>query len=220
MTRAVLFDLDGTLADTAPDLGGALNTLLAEHGKAPLPLERIRPHVSHGARGMLQIGFGLTPADARFETLRQSFLDVYEANLCVGTALFPGMAELLAALEARHLTWGIVTNKPKRFTEPLIDLLNLSHRAACIVSGDSAARAKPHPDTLLAASRIIDVAPNETLYVGDDERDVIAARAAAMGAVVALYGYLGDGKSPREWGADAHIEHPQALLDVIGTAVA
>jgi N-acetyl-D-muramate 6-phosphate phosphatase len=215
MTRAVLFDLDGTLADTAPDLGYALNTLLAQHGRPRLPLEAIRPHVSHGARGMLEIGFGLFPSDQNFAGLREAFLDIYEQNLCRHTRLFDGMPRLLEDLEARGIVWGIVTNKPSRFTEPLIDLLHLKQRAACVVSGDSAPRAKPHPDTLLLAAQQIELPPSATVYVGDDERDMIAARAAGMSAIVALYGYLGLGSEPLTWPADGAIQQPGDLLGLV-----
>jgi N-acetyl-D-muramate 6-phosphate phosphatase len=216
MIRAVLLDLDGTLADTAPDLAGALNRLRARHGKDPLPLAQLRPRVSHGARGMIETGFALTLGDPGFEALRTEFLDLYAERLCLETALFPGMAELLLALEARDMPWGIVTNKPRRFTEPLITALKLDRRAACVLSGDSAPRAKPHPDTLLAAAAKLKLEPSSAiLYVGDDERDVQAAHAAAMRAAVALYGYLGNGNPPHAWGADALIDHPLDVLRLI-----
>ncbi len=213
--RGVLFDLDGTLADTAPDLGFALNQLLLRRGRAALPLSTIRPRVSHGARGMLAVGFGLLPDDPEFAALRDEFLQVYESNLCRETQLFAGMTELLLELERAKLPWGIVTNKAKRFTEPLIDALQLSARAGCIISGDSAARAKPHPDTLILGSQQLGIAREQIVYVGDDERDVIAARAAGMRAVVALYGYLGVDRHPDHWGADAQIEHPLALMPLL-----
>jgi N-acetyl-D-muramate 6-phosphate phosphatase len=214
--RAVLFDLDGTLADTAPDLGGALNRLRARHGQDPLPLPLLRPRVSHGARGMIELGFGLTTGDTGFSSLRDEFLQIYAEYLCVETRLFPEMETLLASLEARSLPWGIVTNKPKRFTEPLIQALKLHQRAACVVSGDSAPRAKPHPDTLLLAAEQLQLKPSrEILYIGDDERDVQAARAAQMSAIVALYGYLGNGSLPQDWGADGLIERPGEALAFI-----
>lgn len=215
MIEAVLFDLDGTLADTAPDLGYALNVLLARYGKPALPIESIRPHVSHGARGMLQVGFGMLPADESFPDFRDQYLAIYADNLCRETVLFPGMGSLLESLESAGMPWGIVTNKPQRFTEPLIAALNLHTRAACVVSGDSAARAKPHPDTLLLATRKANINVRLTVYVGDDERDIQAAHAAGMAAVVALYGYLGVGSDPRTWGAEAMIQHPLELQEVV-----
>ena len=212
MISAVLFDLDGTLADTAPDLGYALNLLRSRHGKDVLPLPRIRPHVSHGARGMLEVGFGILPDDPKFGMLKDEFLELYAQNVCRETRLFPGMLKLLDALEAKRVLWGVVTNKPSRFTEPLVDSLQLRERAACVVSGDSRPRAKPHPDTLLAACEQLAIACSECLYIGDDERDVIAARAAGIPAIVAMYGYLGAGTHPDLWGAHGKIEHPGELL--------
>lgn len=215
---AVLFDLDGTLADTAPDLAYALNLQLRAHGRSELPVEVLRPHVSHGARGMLRAGFGLEAGDAGYPVLRDEFLDLYERNLFRETRLFQGMDELLASLEQRAIAWGIVTNKLERFTLPLIAALGLSARAGCVVGGDSAARAKPFPDPLLEASRRLGIEPERCTYVGDDERDVQASRAAGMTSVVALYGYLGSGKPPQEWGAEAYINHPLNLLKLLATS--
>jgi phosphoglycolate phosphatase len=216
--RAVLFDLDGTLADTAPDLAGALNRLLAEHGRGPVPLERARPVTSSGARGMLQIGFGIDPQDPRYERLKARFLDLYGDRVCGETRLFDGIAELLAALERRGLAWGVVTNKPERFTVALLEALALRARAACVVGGDTAERAKPHPDPLLHAVQVLGVEPARCLYVGDDLRDVQAARAAGMPVIAAAYGYLGDGDgNPHAWGADAVIAHPFEVLNHLET---
>jgi 2-phosphoglycolate phosphatase len=213
--RAVLFDLDGTLADTAPDLAHVLNLQLRARGRPELPVGALRRYVSHGARGMLRAGFGLTPEDAGYPGLRDEFLDLYENNLFRETRLFPGMPELLAALEERGIAWGIVTNKLERFTLPLVEALGLAARAACVVGGDTTERAKPHPDPLLEASRRIRIEPRDCAYVGDDERDVQAGRAAGMTPMVALYGYLGDGKPPQEWGAEVFIEHPLDLLKLL-----
>ncbi|MBI5784853.1 MAG: HAD-IA family hydrolase [Rhodocyclales bacterium] len=213
--RAVFFDLDGTLADTAPDLGGALNELLAEVGRPQLDMAVLRPHVSAGTRGMLGIGFGLTPDHADYPALAQRFLELYAARLCVGTRLFDGMAELLAELERRGIRWGVVTNKPARFTEPLMDCLLLTQRMAAIVSGDSAPKPKPAPDTLLLACEKAGVPPGLTLYVGDDLRDIQAAHAAGMRAIAASWGYLGDGLPIAEWGADATIAAPLELLNIL-----
>jgi 2-phosphoglycolate phosphatase len=213
--RAVLFDLDGTLADTAPDLAHVLNLQLRARGLAELPVAALRRYVSQGARGMLKVGFGLAPEDAGYPALRDEFLDLYERNLFRETQLFPDMPELLTALEARGITWGIVTNKLERFTFPLVEALGLAARAACVVGGDSTKRAKPHADPLLEASRRISREPHDCAYVGDDQRDVQACRAAGMTPVVALYGYLGDGKPPQEWGAELFIDHPLDLLKLL-----
>ena len=210
--QAVLFDLDGTLADTAPDLGHALNLQRERHGLPPLPQEIIRPYASHGTVGLFDIGFGLTPQDARFAPMREEYLTLYTANLCLHTTLFPGMDELLAALEARNIAWGVVTNKPARFTNPLLELLGLSKRAASIISGDTCSHPKPHPEPLLCAAREIGVAPQSCLYVGDAERDIEAARAAGMSALIADYGYLGAEDHPESWGADGRIATPLGIL--------
>lgn len=212
MIQAVLFDLDGTLADTAPDLGHALNLQRERHGLPPLPQKIIRPYASHGTVGLFDIGFGLTPQDARFESMREEYLALYTANLCLRTTLFPGMAELLAALEARNISWGVVTNKPARFTNPLLERLGLIGRAASIISGDTCAHPKPHPEPLLRAAREIGVAPQSCLYVGDAERDIEAARAAGMSALIADYGYLGATDRPETWGAQGRIDTPQGIL--------
>ena len=211
----MLFDLDGTLADTAPDLARALNRVRAAHGLAPMPVETTRSYTSSGARGLLKVGFGLEPGDESYEALKSQFLDFYAADICVDTRLFEGMAELLAELEQAHLPWGVVTNKAERFTRPLLQGLRLGTRAACIVGGDTTARAKPHPDPLLHAAAVLQLPPSACLYVGDDLRDVQAARAAGMRVLAAKYGYLGDGGSVESWQADAIIEHPRQVLDYL-----
>jgi phosphoglycolate phosphatase len=213
MTEAVLFDLDGTLADTAPDLGEALNQQRSIHGLLPLAQETIRLYASHGARGLLGLGFGLTPEDADFAAMREEYLALYTADLCRLTRLFPGMAELLAELERRGMPWGVVTNKPARFTEPLMQQLGLVGRAACIVSGDTCANPKPHPEPLLHASRAIGVAPAACTYVGDAERDIQAALAAGMHALVAAYGYLDPDDRPANWQAHGIVHTPAQVLD-------
>lgn len=209
---AVLFDLDGTFADTAPDLGHALNVLLMANGRTALPLERIRTVASSGARGLLGLGFGLAPGDARYDALVAEFLDLYERNLCRATVLFPGIPDLLLALEDRGLPWGIVTNKAERFALPLMRLLGLDRRAGCIICGDSTPNRKPHPGPLLAAAGILGVDAARCLYLGDDERDMLAGRAAGMIAAVADYGYLGSGNPPETWPADVRVSHPLQLL--------
>jgi N-acetyl-D-muramate 6-phosphate phosphatase len=212
---AVLFDLDGTFADTAPDLARGLNGVRAERGLPPLPPEIARPHTSAGARGLLKAGFGIAPESPGYGDLRDRFLEFYEKNLCVETRLFDGIPELLATLRARKLPWGIVTNKGKRFTDPLVRLLAVDRLAGCVVSGDSTPHIKPHPAPLLLAASLLSLPPVACLYVGDDLRDVQAARAAGMRVLAAGWGYLGEGADPRTWEADAVISHPREILDFI-----
>lgn len=218
MFEAVLFDLDGTIADTAPDLAGALNRLRHEDGLEDLPFEILRPVASNGVRGLLGVGLALTPDDPRYADYARRFLDRYLSALCVATTLFDGVPDLLDALERRDIPWGIVTNKQQRYTLPLLGQLGLAHRAACIVSGDSTPRPKPHPDPLLLACTTLDCRPEDCLYVGDDMRDVQAGRAAGMVTVAALYGYLGNAEPVEEWGADHHIRQPRDLLDLLDAA--
>ena len=213
--RAVLFDLDGTLADTAPDLGRALNRLRAEHGLEPLPIGVMRAHASSGARGLLKAGFGLTPESEGYDALRDRFLGLYAEKLCVDTRLFDGIPELLSMIEARPLPWGIVTNKAARFTEPLLRTLAIGRRAACVVSGDSTPHIKPHPAPLLEAAMLLALPAADCVYVGDDLRDVQAARAAGMRFAAAGWGYLGDGADPRTWEADAVISDPREILNLL-----
>jgi N-acetyl-D-muramate 6-phosphate phosphatase len=203
--RAVLFDLDGTLADTAPDLAGALNALLRERGKEPIGFEQARPLTSMGARGMIKAGLGIGPEHPEFEQLRDRFLDLYEANICDGTRLFDGVDKLLKELDTRGTPWGIVTNKYERFTKPLLQQLELDKRAHCIVCGDTTGNSKPHPGPLLHAAELLGVQPQECLYVGDDVRDIQAARAAHMPVIAAGYGYLGEATDPVLWQADGII---------------
>lgn len=209
--RTVLFDLDGTLADTAPDLAYALNCLLLERGHASLPYEALRPIASHGAKGLIGRGFQLTPQDAGYVDLRQRFLDIYAANLVRETRLFPGITELLDALRARGLRWGIVTNKPRFLTDPLVQQLGL-HDAACVVSGDTTANSKPHPEPLLYACREAGSLPAQCLYVGDAARDIEAGRVAGMQTLVALFGYISEDDSPQTWGANGMINEPREVL--------
>ncbi len=214
-SRAVLFDLDGTLADTAPDLARALNRVRAAHDLAPMPVEVTRSYTSSGARGLLKVGFGLSPGDERYEALKLQFLEFYAAEICIDTRLFDGMAELLDRLDQHPLPWGVVTNKAERFTLPLLQGLLLEGRAACVVGGDTTGRLKPHPEPLLHAAAALQLRPSDCLYVGDDLRDVQAARAAGMRVLAARYGYLGDGGAIESWQADAIIEHPREVLDYL-----
>lgn len=216
MVRAVFFDLDGTFADTAPDLTAALNHVRATRDLPPLPLKIARPQASHGSRGMLKVGLGIEPDAPDYDALRDIFLDHYARNICVHTKLFEGMAELLDALAARNIAWGIVTNKPHRYTLPLMQALGLADDAACLISGDTCERAKPHPDPLLKACELAGVAPHECLYLGDDLRDMQAANAAGMPGIIASYGYVSDDVSESNWKAQGSIAHPAELLRYIG----
>lgn len=215
MISAILFDFDGTLADTAPDLGHALNRQRINRKLDPLPIEQIRVHASAGARGLLGVGFNIGPEDPGYIDMRDEFLEFYTQRLCHETRLFPGIAKLIDSLDAQALPWGIVTNKPSRFTHPLIELLGLKHRVTCVVCGDETSHTKPHPEPLLLASEKISVFPAECIYLGDDLRDVKASLAAGMEPVIARYGYLGDSQPPETWGANHIIDHPQELLAYI-----
>lgn len=212
MIKAVLFDFDGTIADTAPDLGRALNRQRTARNQPPLPIELIRTEASAGARGLLSLGFDLKPGDPEYQAMREEFLSFYTEQLCQDTCLFPGITELLEQLDSRAIPWGIVTNKPAKFTRPLMHLLGLHHRAACIISGDDTPYSKPHPEPLLAACRQISTAPDHCIYLGDDIRDVQASLAAGVKPIVALYGYLGNCAPPETWGAAELIDHPHDLL--------
>lgn len=215
--RAVLFDLDGTLADTAPDLARALNRLRRERNCDPVPLEIARPYTSSGARGLIGIGFGILPGHPEFESLKDRFLALYAEEVCVETRLYDGMPELLARLEESAIAWGVVTNKATRFTTPLMAQLGLAARAACVVCGDTTARPKPHPEPLLHAAAQLRLQPAQCLYVGDDLRDVQAARAAGMPVLAAGFGYLGIGGVPGNWGADGVINSPLDTLNYLAT---
>ena len=215
--RVVLFDLDGTFADTAPDLAYALNRTLELHGREPLPLEQIRPAASHGGIALIRLGFGLEPQDEGFASLRQEFLRFYREHLCRETALFPGMLQLLEELERRGIRWGIVTNKPARLTNPLMEQLGLNERAACIVSGDTTGNSKPHPEPILHACRLAGGRPEECLYVGDAQRDIEAGRNAGTATLIALFGYLGEDDHPETWGADGAVAQPSEILEWLGS---
>lgn len=215
MINTILFDLDGTLVDTAPDLGHALNLQLNRHGKPALSDAAIRPFASHGSRGLLGLGFGITPIDNSFIAMRDEYLSIYDTVFTRSPVLLEGMAELLQAIENKGLQWGIVTNKPRRFTQPLVNSMGLDKRASCVVSGDDAPQPKPSPATLLLACELAGVKPENCIYLGDAERDVQAGKAAGMKTVVALFGYIDVTDKPQEWGADALIDKPMDLLDLI-----
>jgi len=213
--RSVLFDLDGTLVDTAPDLGFALNQQRLTRGMPELSTIELRGYASSGARGLLHKGFGIVPEDSAYAQMRDEFLDLYEKNLARSSALFPGVASLLEDIENRGLTWGIVTNKAERFTFPLLRALRLLDRANCVICGDTTPYSKPHPAPLIEAISRIGTTADRCLYVGDDERDVQAGHAAGMSVVVVRYGYLGNGRPPEEWGADLLIDSPAELGPIL-----
>lgn len=217
MTRLVLFDLDGTLLDTGPDIAAALNRVRAEHGLDPVPYAPLRACVSHGAAAVVRCGFP-DADEATRAMLRTRLLAHYAERLADQTALFPGMDAVLAALEDGGLRWGVVTNKPGWLTGPLLDRLGLAPRAACIVSGDTTPHLKPHPAPVLRACRACAVAPADAWYVGDAERDVQAGRAAGSRTAVALFGYVSDDDRPQDWGADALLTEPSGLLALVGAA--
>jgi len=210
--KAVLFDLDGTFADTAPDLAASLNHTRATRNLPPLPLELLRPQASHGSRGLIEIGFGIEPGHPDYDTLRDIFLDHYGRNICVHTQLFGDMAQLIDELERRDIRWGIVTNKPHRYTVPLMQALGYADRAACLVSGDTCAHAKPHPEPMLKACQIIGVTPAQSLYLGDDLRDMRAANAAGMPGIIANYGYVNGDASIENWNAQGSVDNPTELI--------
>lgn len=211
--RAVLFDLDGTLADTAPDLAAAVNWMRTERGLEPTPYAILRPTASAGARGMIGAAFGLAPGDEGYEELRMQWFERYQSNMAVHSTLFDGIADLLDGIAAAGMAWGIVTNKPARFTDPLVPLIGLAH-AGCVVSGDTTPHAKPHPAPLLEAARRLDIAPAHCWYVGDDLRDIEAGRAAGMVTVACNWGYCG-AIDPGTWGADHQLDTPRDLLRML-----
>ena len=213
--EAVLFDLDGTLVDSAPDLGAAADKMRTDRGLASLPLAQYRPMTGSGARGMLGVAFGMTPEHPDFAALREEFFSNYEACMTQRTLAFEGVAELIDALLARRLAWGVVTNKASRFTEPLTRAMPLFASAGAVISGDTTPHAKPHPEPLLEAARRLGLTPERCVYVGDDERDVAAGLAAGMGTVAATYGYLGSRADTTQWGAHAAIRTPLQLLPLL-----
>jgi phosphoglycolate phosphatase len=211
-SRAVLFDFDGTLADTAPDLAAAVNRMLVEQGHAPLPIERLRPFASAGARGLVHAAFGIKPEDAEYAALRETFLEYYAERICEHTRLFPGIDELLEVLHARQIRWGIVTNKATRFTEQIVSKLGLN--PDCLACGDTTAHLKPHPASLLHAAEQLKLAPATCCYLGDDLRDMKAAQAAGMRPIAVEWGYHHpDSGGPGTWQAAVVIRHPMELME-------
>lgn len=215
LVRAVLFDLDGTLIDSAPDLGAAADRLRTDRGLESLPLHAYRPLAGTGARGMLSVAFGITPEHPDFPGLREEFFSNYERCIHERSEVFAGVPELVATLTQQSMKWGVVTNKMTRFTSLIAQRVALFGDAGAIVSGDSTPYSKPHPAPLFAAAEQLGLEPHECIYVGDDERDIQAGRAAGMGTVAAMYGYLGTGAMPADWGADAMIYSPLDLLKLL-----
>jgi N-acetyl-D-muramate 6-phosphate phosphatase len=216
--QAVLFDLDGTLIDSAPDLADTANAMRSARGLEPVPFERLRRMVGAGARGMIGTAFGVAPGEDGFDALRDEFLERYAVGLLHRTRVFDGMRPVLERIEREGVHWGIVTNKAERFTLPVVRGLGLHERAKAVISGDTTPHAKPHPAPLLEAARRIGVAPELCVYIGDDQRDVLAGRSAGMATLVAGWGYLGEGEPIEHWGADQVIEDPAALLKWLGLA--
>jgi N-acetyl-D-muramate 6-phosphate phosphatase len=215
---AVLFDLDGTLIDSAPDLGAAADKMRRDRGLAPFPLSLYRPMAGAGARGMIAVAFGVSPDDARFDALKEEFFLNYESRMTELTSAFEGVAELISSICKAGLSWGVVTNKSARFTVPLTRAMPLFETAKTIVSGDTTLHAKPHPAPLLEAARQLGMVPTRCVYVGDDERDIIAGHAAGMPTVAAAYGYLGQIADTQSWNADFTISSPSSLLNLLRIA--
>ena len=213
--KAVLFDLDGTLIDSAPDLGAAADKMRTDRGLPSLPPERYRPMAGAGARGMLGVAFGMTPDAPDYEAMREEFFVNYEGAMTERTVIFEGIPELVASLLELGLRWGVVTNKSMRFTGPLTKQIPLFTSAGAVVGGDTTPHSKPHPAPLLEAARRLKVPPRQCIYVGDDERDIAAARAAGMPSVAATYGYLGSNADVYVWKADAHIASPLELIALL-----
>jgi len=216
--KAVLFDLDGTLIDSAPDLGAAADKMRTDRGLASYPLERYRPMAGAGARGMLGVAFGITPESPEFDELREEFFVTYERRMLLNTQVFDGVHTLIEALCEQGLPWGVVTNKSMRFTDPLTRAIPLFETAGAVISGDTTPFAKPHPEPLHEAARRLGVPSDACMYVGDDERDIIAGRAAGMRTVAATYGYMGSQADSALWKADASISSPLELLKLLNSA--
>jgi len=215
-TQAVLFDLDGTFADTAPDLALALNATLDHFNRPSLSLEQIRPAVSHGGIALIRLGFQIEPDAPGFEERRQFLLQVYLDNICKHTRLFAGMEQVLNTLAANTIPWGIVTNKPAWLTDPLMAALPLPQHSSCIVSGDTCTHNKPHPEPILHACKLLNATPSKTLYVGDAERDLVAGKAADNTTVCALFGYIQPEDQPELWPADHYIQQAVDILALLG----
>lgn len=210
--QAVFFDLDGTLADTAPDMIAALNRVLEENGRDPVALDELRLYVSHGSRELVRRAFNISEDHPKFSALRQRMVDHYAKKLCDGTKLFSGMHALLDVIEEKNIKWGVVTNKPGFLTNPLLELLGLKNRMSAIVSGDTVEHMKPHPAPLLHACELSNCAPENVLYVGDAERDVQAGNSAGTKTLIAMFGYISDEENPNEWGASGSVDTPEEII--------
>jgi len=213
--NTVLFDLDGTLIDTAPDMANALNILLREEGYEAMDFSDIRPHVSNGSAALVQLGFPALADESVKERLKKRYLEIYEDKLCVDSGLFPGMAQLLEHIENQQMRWGVVTNKPAWLTDPLMQQIGLGDRAACIISGDTTENRKPHPEPMYLACKHANSQPQNCIYIGDALRDIQAGANAGMRTVVANYGYIGEGENIAHWGADFVVETPLEILPLI-----
>jgi len=211
MVAAVLFDLDGTLVDTAPDMANSLNLLLQEQGEATLDHEIIRPHVSNGSVALVKLGFGDALAADRLETLKKRYLEIYQDNIHINSCLFPGMEALLNTIESSGKKWGVVTNKPSWLTEPLLISMGLAERSGCMVSGDTTEQRKPHPEPMYHACDLIGIDASECVYIGDARRDIEAGNNANMKTIAASYGYIGDWENINDWGADIVISRPEDI---------
>jgi len=212
----VLFDLDGTLADTVKDLAHALNQTLEKHQRPKMSLEAIRPHVSHGTIAMIQVGFGIESDHPDFEKYRKDILEVYLENICRETTLFPEMDTVLQVFESTGIAWGIVTNKPSFLTDPLVEKMGLTTRAVSIVSCDTTEKSKPHPEPIFYACQEAGISPERCIYIGDAERDIEAGRRAGTATLTALFGYIGISDDPHQWGADETINSPLDILQLLG----
>jgi len=213
--NTVLFDLDGTLIDTAPDMANALNILLQEEDCEILPFQTIRPVVSNGSAALVQLGFPDLKENATVERLKKRYLKIYEDKLCVDSVLFPGMQQLIEHINDQQMRWGVVTNKPGWLTEPLMQQIGLAENAACIVSGDTTNNRKPHPEPMYLACKQSGSRPENCIYIGDALRDIQAGNNAGMRTVVANYGYIGEGENTKNWGADFHIDNPREIITLI-----
>lgn len=218
--RTILFDLDGTLVDTAPDMVGALNQLLVEENQPRIEFQQARNHVSNGSAALIRLGFGNDQKEVDYQRRIKRFLALYESRLCDQSSLFPGMDELLTTIDNSERNWGVVTNKPAWLTDPLMELLNLHERSSCTISGDTVAERKPHPLPLLTAAKLAGSQPQQCIYLGDDERDVQAGKAAGMQTLIANWGYINDAQAPSAWGADGKIDTPQETLNWLNRTAA
>lgn len=213
--NTVLFDLDGTLIDTAPDMANALNILLAEEGKEALKHEFIRPEVSNGSAALVELGFPQLTDETTIKRLKKRYLEIYEEKLCIDSTLFPGMLELIEHIENKQMRWGVVTNKPAWLTDPLMQQIGLSKRAACIISGDTTNNRKPHPEPMYLACKLAQSKPEHCLYIGDALRDIQAGANAGMLTVIANYGYIGKTEKINDWGADFTVNTPREVIDLL-----